>query len=252
MHASPDVIEIQNAFMPSASCAASLAASDDGLSAFLSVRPRLFGIAYRMLRAAAEAEDVVQDVWVRWQMADRSLVRDPEAFLVTTATRLAINVLQSARSRRETYVEEWLPEPVDTSGDPEVEARKVEGLEAGLRLLLETLSPAERAAYILREAFDYPYRDIGNALGIEEANARQVVTRARHHVANGRRTSASAAAHRHLLDAFTAAAETGNVAGLERIVCGGRGPSRQKQVSIRRGGCAFMRAAGLRSDQFVQ
>src|SRR5882672_7369596 len=90
---------------------------DNGLSAFMSVRPRLFGIAYRMLGSAAEAEDIVQDVWVRWQTADRSLVRDAAAFLVTTATRLAINVMQSARSRRE-KVGPWLPEPVDTSADP--------------------------------------------------------------------------------------------------------------------------------------
>src|SRR5262245_52665974 len=114
MQASPDVIEIDNAFMPRASCAAPLATCpDDGLSAFLSVRPRLFAIAYRMLGSAAEAEDVVQDVWVRWQTADRSVVRDAAAFLATTATRLAINVMQSARARRETCVESWLPEPVD-------------------------------------------------------------------------------------------------------------------------------------------
>ena len=97
-----------------------LPSSDDGLSAFLSVRPRLFGIAYRMLGSAAEAEDIVQDVWVRWQTADRSVVRDAAAFLATTATRLAINVMQSARSRRETYVGPWLPEPVDTERRPSV------------------------------------------------------------------------------------------------------------------------------------
>src|SRR5262245_32271691 len=88
---------------------------DHGLSSFMSVRPRLFGIAYRMLGSAAEAEDIVQDVWVRWQTADRSVVRDAEAFLVTTTTRLAINVMQSARSRRETAAGPWLPEPIDTS-----------------------------------------------------------------------------------------------------------------------------------------
>ena len=128
---------------------------DDGLSAFLSVRPRLFGIAYRMLGSAAEAEDIVQDVWVRWQTADRSVVRDAAAFLVTTATRLAINVMQSARSRRETYVGPWLPEPVDTSADPGLGAERGEALELGVLVLLEKLSPTERAAYILREAFDY-------------------------------------------------------------------------------------------------
>ncbi len=112
---------------------------DDGLSAFLSVRPRLFGIAYRMLNSAAEAEDVVQDVWVRWQAADRSLVRDAAAFLVTTAKRLAINVIQSARSRRETYVGDWLPEPVDTGADPRLGAERRQALSSGL-LLLETLT----------------------------------------------------------------------------------------------------------------
>ena len=188
---------------------------DDGLSAFMSVRPRLFGIAYRMLGSAAEAEDIVQDVWVRWQTADRSLVRDAAAFLATTATRLAINVMQSARSRRETYVGPWLPEPVDTSADPRLGAERGEALEFGVLVLLEKLSPTERAAYILREAFDYTYRDIANVLRLEEANARQVVTRARQHVANGRRMPASSTEQRRLLEAFIAAAQHGDVAGLE-------------------------------------
>jgi len=188
---------------------------DDGLSAFMSVRPRLFGIAYRMLRSAPEAEDIVQDVWVRWQTADRSLVRDAAAFLVTTATRLAINVMQSARSRRETHVGPWLPEPVDTSADPGLGAERSEALEFGVLVLLEKLSPAERAAYILREAFDYTYRDIANVLRLEEANARQVVTRARQHVANGRRMPASWTEQRRLLDSFIGAAQRGDVSGLE-------------------------------------
>jgi len=159
---------------------------DDGLSAFLSVRPRLFGIACRTLGSAAEAEDVVQDVWVRWQTADRSLVRDAAAFLATTTTRLAINVMQSARSRRETYVGPRLPEPVDTSADPRLEAERGEALRLGVLVLLEKLSPTERAAYILREAFEYAYRDIADILRLQEANARQLVTRARQHLANGR------------------------------------------------------------------
>ena len=154
----------------------------DGLSTFTSVRPRLFGIVYRMLRSAAEAEDVVQDVWMRWQATERREVRDAEAFLVTTATRLAINVIQSARSRRETCIGPSLPEPIDTSPDPGLRAERREALELGVLLLLETLPPTERAAYILREAFDYPYRDIANVLWLEEANGRQVVTRARQHV----------------------------------------------------------------------
>jgi len=162
---------------------------DDGLSTFLSVRPRLFGIAYRMLGSAVEAEDIVQDVWVRWQMADRSVVRDAAAFLATTATRLAINVIQSARSRRETCVGPWLPEPVDTSADPRLDAERRQELASGVLFLLEKLTPTERAAFILREAFDYPYRDIANVLRLEVANARQVVTRARRHVAGGRVTT---------------------------------------------------------------
>jgi RNA polymerase sigma factor (sigma-70 family) len=188
---------------------------DDGLSAFMSVRPRLFGIAYRMLGSAAEAEDIVQDVWLRWQTADRSVVRDAAAFLVTTVTRLAINVMQSARARRETYVGPWLPEPVDPGADPRLGAERRQALASGVLLLLEKLTPTERAAYILREAFDYAYREIANVLRLEEANARQVVTRARQHVANGPRTPANSNEQRRLLEAFIAASQSGDIAGLE-------------------------------------
>ena len=191
---------------------------DDGLAAFLSVRPRLFGIAYRILGNAAEAEDILQDVWVRWQTTDRSVVRDAAAFLATTATRLAINVVQSARSRRETYVGHWLPEPVDRGANPGLRAERSEGLEAGFLVLLEKLSPTERAAYILREAFEYAYRDIAGILRLQEANARQLVTRARHHVADGRRTPANATEQRGLLAAFISAARNGDVTGLERLL----------------------------------
>ena len=192
---------------------------DDGLSTFMSVRSRLFGIVYRMLRSAAEAEDVVQEVWVRWQGVDRSQVRDAEAFLVTTATRLAINVIQSARSRRETYVGSWLPEPVDTSTDPGLGAERREALELGVLRLLEKLSPTERAAYILREAFDYPYRDIANVLRLEQANARQVVTRARRHLVNGRTIPTKSTERRRLLETFIAAVRNGHAAGLEGSFC---------------------------------
>jgi len=188
---------------------------DDGLSAFLVMRPRLFGIAYRILRCAADAEDIVQDVWLRWQRADRRLVRDAAAFLATTTKRLAINDIQSARSRRETTVGAWMPEPVDTSADPGLGAERDEAVEQGVLVLLQQLSRTERAAYILREAFDYSYRDIACVLRLEEANARQVVTRARQRVANGPAVIASATEQRHLLNAFIAAANDGDVAGLE-------------------------------------
>jgi len=212
--------------MSSASRVSSQSSSaNDGLSAFLSVRPRLFSIAYRMLRSAVEAEDVVQDVWVRWQTTDRSLVRNAEAFLATTATRLAINVMQSARSRRETCVGTWLPEPVDTAADPGLGTERSETLELGVLLLLKRLSPTERAAYILREAFDYAYRDIATVLRVREANARQVVTRARHHVSTGRRTAASSTGQKGLLDAFIAAARHGDVAGLEVVLASNAFPN---------------------------
>lgn len=181
------------------------------------MRPRLFGIAYRMLGSAAEAEDIVQDVWLRWQTSDRSVVLNPPAFLATMATRLAINLAQSARARRETYVGPWLPEPVDTSTDPQLGAERGEALQFAVLLLLEKLSPKERAAYVLREAFDYPYGQIADILQLEEANTRQLVSRARQHIANGRRTPVSSAEQRRLLEAFIAAAQNGDRATLEDL-----------------------------------
>jgi len=180
---------------------------DDGLSAFVSVRPRLFGIAYRMLGSAAEAEDIVQDVWLRWQATNRSVVENPPAFLATTTTRMCINFSQSAQSRRETYIGPWLPEPVDTSSDPALGAERDEALGFAILLLLEKLSPTERAAYVLREAFDYSYRQIADILQMEEANTRQLVSRARKHIADGRHTPASSQEQRRLLEVFIGAAQ---------------------------------------------
>ncbi|HTF66768.1 MAG TPA: sigma factor-like helix-turn-helix DNA-binding protein [Edaphobacter sp.] len=168
-------------------------------------------------RKSAEAEDIVQDVWLRWQTTDRSVVLDPPAFLATTATRLAINLAQSARSRHETYVGPWLPEPVDTSTDPRLGAERGQALEFAVLLLLEKLSPTERAAYVLREAFDYPYRQIANILQLEEANTRQLVTRARQHIADGRRAPVSSTEQRRLLETFIAAAQKGDLAALEGL-----------------------------------
>ena len=209
-------------------------AMDDGLSAFVRARPRLFGVAYRMLGSAAEAEDVVQNVWTRWQSTDRRVVRDPQAFLTTTATRLAINVLQSARTRRETYIGPWLPEPVDTSADPGLGAERGEALELAVLVLLERLSPTERAAYVLREAFDYPHKEIAEVLRVEEANARQLVTRARQHVTNGRRARVSSDEQKRLLHAFIAAAQNGDLAELSAC---------SPPTSSRSGWRRFIRAA---------
>jgi len=191
---------------------------DDAAAVFAELRPRLFGIAYQMLGGVAEAEDVVQEAWVRWQTTDRAAVRDPAAFLVTTATRLAINVIQSARRRRERYVGPWLPEPVDTGGGPEAGAERAADVELAVLLLLERLSPPERAAYVLRESFDYPYADIAAILQVSEANARQLASRARRRVAAERRNPVSRAAHRRLLETFLTAARTGDLDALEELL----------------------------------
>lgn len=211
---------------------------DHGLSIFASVRPRLFGIAYRMLGSAAEAEDIVQDVWLRWQQSvNRSAVENPAAYLATTTTRLCINVAQSAQSRRESYIGIWLPEPVDTSADPGMGAERDEALKLAVLVLLERLSPTERAAYVLREAFDYSYREIADILQMEEANARQLVTRARKHVVEGRRTSVSPGEQRRLLEAFVSAAQNGDMAALEGLFA-------EDVVSYSDGG-GLVRAAGI-------
>lgn len=190
---------------------------DDALAVFTAVRPRLFGIAYRMLGSASEAEDLVQDAWLRWQGTDRSVVEEPAAFLATTTTRLAINALQSARARRETYIGPWLPEPIDTSADPTLGAERAEALGFAVLVMLEKLTPTERAAYVLREAFAYEYAQICEIIQVSEASARQLVSRARKHLAGERRREATPQEQRRLLTAFVAAARTGDLVELERL-----------------------------------
>ncbi|MDV3130092.1 RNA polymerase sigma-70 factor [Mycobacterium sp. 21AC1] len=190
----------------------------DAVDVFTAVRSRLFGVAYRMLGSVAEAEDVVQDVWLRWQESDRDTVRDPVAFLVTATTRACLNVLQSARARRETYAGPWLPEPVDTSADPALGAERDEALHVATLMLMEKLAPPERAAYILREAFDYPYGLIAETIQVSDVNARQLVSRARRHLNVRRAAPASSAEQKRLLAAFIEAAQTGDMASLEELL----------------------------------
>jgi len=185
------------------------------LETFQKHRGRLFGIAYRMLGTAADADDIVQEAWLRWQSADRSDVVEPAAFLSTVVTRLSLTALESARARRELYVGPWLPEPVDTSADPTLGAETAEALSLGVLLLLERLSGPERAAYVLREAFEYPFRRIAEILETSEANARQLATRARKHISEERGANVSGAERDRLLGAFLAAARSGNLASLE-------------------------------------
>jgi RNA polymerase sigma-70 factor (ECF subfamily) len=170
-----------------------------------------------MLGSVSEAEDILQEVWLRWQKTDRTVVVDPPAFLARITTRLAINLAQSARARRETYVGPWLPEPVDTSADPAMGAERGEALEFAVLLLLEKLSPTERAAYILREAFDYPYGEIADILGLSAVNTRQILSRARRRLSAERREPVDTAEHRRLLEVFLAAARAGDVAALEDL-----------------------------------
>jgi len=170
-----------------------------------------------MLGSAVEAEDVLQDAWIRWHTADRSVVRNPHAFLTTMTTRLAINVLHSARVRRETYIGPWLPEPVDTTHDPVLGAERAEALDVAVLVLLERLTPTERAAYVLREAFEYAYVDIADIVQLSQAAARQLVSRARKHLATGRRSTVLADKRQALLEAFVTAARSGDLTGLERL-----------------------------------
>ncbi|MDG4824859.1 RNA polymerase sigma-70 factor [Asanoa sp. WMMD1127] len=192
----------------------------EDLAQFEAVRGRLFGIAYRMLGSVSDAEDVVQEAWMRWQRTDRRKVDNPAAFLSTTATRLAINAATSARARRESYVGPWLPEPVDTSADPALGAERAAALEMGVLLLMERLAPAERAAYILREAFGYAHRQVAEVLETSEANARQLVSRARRHITAERTSPVDRVQHRRLIDGFLAASRDGDLAAFEQLLAG--------------------------------
>ena len=184
---------------------------------FQTHRGRLFGIAYRMLGSATEAEDVLQDAWLRWSKVTDE-VRDSAAYLATIVTRLSLTALDSARARRETYIGPWLPEPVATTTDPLLGAERGEALSLAVLLLLERLTPAERAAYVLREAFEYPYDEIALVLETSAANARQLTSRARAHLDRERGATVSAQQRDRLLAGITAAAQSGDLAALESLL----------------------------------
>ncbi|WP_082513474.1 MULTISPECIES: RNA polymerase sigma factor SigJ [unclassified Leifsonia] len=190
----------------------------DALAVFGQMRRRLFGIAYRITGTVADAEDVLQDAWIRWQLCDRSSVRDAPAFLATIVTRLAINVLSSAHSRRETYIGPWLPAPVDTSADPTLGAEREEALQLATMIVMETLTPSERAAYVLREAFDYPYDRIAEVLSTTEVASRKLVSRARKRMADAPMPTDDRTVHADFLEAFLLAARTGDISSLENLL----------------------------------
>jgi RNA polymerase sigma-70 factor (ECF subfamily) len=205
---------------------------ETGAAAFYVVRPRLLGIAYRVLGSANDADDVVQDAWVRWQGTDRGQIRDPAGFLITMTTRLALTVGQSARARREISSGPLEIDAVDLGDDPSRVAEQCEALERALLALLEKLSAIERAAYVLREAFDYPQRMIAELLGLSEANARQIVSRARTRLRGERRRMVDPSEHRRLVDTFVTAARTGDLASLERLLAADIAEDRSHEVLV--------------------
>lgn len=195
------------------------AAREDGSAAvFVGTTPRLFAIGLRILHDVGEAQDVVQETWLRWVGTDRSVVVCPPAFLATTTARLAINVSQSARWRREILAGPWLPESADCSTGPETAVERQEAVDTAIRLLMERLPPAERAVFLLRMAFDYPYARIAEVLNVREAHARQLLRRARTHLITARLRPVSTTAHRRLVRTFRQAADTLDLAELEELL----------------------------------
>jgi len=184
----------------------------DTTEVFEALRPRLLGVAYRILGSMADAEDVLQDAWMRWSRTDAGSVANPEAYLVTVVGRRATDFLRAAKRRRETYTGPWLPEPVanepDPALDPAAAAELADSLSMALLVVLETLSPLERAAFVLREVFDRPYPEVAATLGRSEQAVRQLVHRARGRVDDGHaRFRADVATHAQVVSRFLAACQ---------------------------------------------
>jgi RNA polymerase sigma factor (sigma-70 family) len=208
---------------------------------FEASRPRLEAIAYRLLGSAGEAEDAAQETFLRWQAADVDRIKVPEAWLTKVLTNLCLNQLTSARARRETYVGRWLPEPL-LAGDPMLgpadTAEQRESVSYAVLTLMERLSSDERAVYVLREAFDYPHREIAEILDITEAASQQIFHRATKHVADGKaRTEIDEVSARRIVEEFLAAATSGQIEPLVRLLTadaisigdgGGKVPARAK------------------------
>jgi RNA polymerase sigma-70 factor (ECF subfamily) len=203
-------------------------ATSNAAASFEPYRRRLLGLAYRMLGSVADAEDAVQEAYLRWHRADRDNVSDPRAFLMTTTTRICLDMLTSARARREEYVGPWLPEPVVDSASlaPDKRTELAEDLSVALLLTLDRLTPLERAAFLLHDVFDFSFGELAGALERSEAACRQLAARARAHVRAVRPRSAAASAHsseidaKHaqLLSAFAAAARSGDLNALMELL----------------------------------
>ncbi|MGW6707821.1 RNA polymerase sigma-70 factor [Streptomyces sp. NPDC054956] len=221
---------------------------------FETARPRLEAIAYRMLGSSSEAEDAVQETFLRWQAADVERIEVPEAWLTKVLTNWCLNMLTSARARRETYVGQWLPEPL-LAGDPMLgpadTAEQRESVSYAVLVLLERLTPNERAVYVLREAFDCPHREIAEILEITEAASQQIYHRAKKHIADGKaRTEIDEAAAQRIVEEFLAAATSGRTEPLVRLLTqdavsigdgGGKVPARAKAFEGARAVATFLR-----------
>ena len=198
---------------------------DQSAAEFEAQRPRLFGLAYRLLGSAVEAEDVVQEAFLRWHKADRRYIESPSAWLAKVVTNLSLTVLESARVRRERYVGTWLPEPVFTGEgalDPLPTAERRELVSLALLVLLERLTPVERGVFVLREAFAYGYREIAEVFDLSEVNCRQILRRAVLRLGEQRtRFTPSPAQHQQITARFLAAALAGDLAGLQRLLADG-------------------------------
>src|SRR5262245_3199496 len=191
---------------------------DQAVLLFVSARSRLFRIAWRILRSPFEAEDIVQETWIRWQGAERAVVINADAFLTTTTTRLALNRAHCAPQRSEIPADPWLRQQPEPTDGPEPCAERSEAVELAVLLLLAKLTPHQRAVYLLREAFDYRYEWIAALLEISTQNCRQLVRRAKHCLISERRCPVSSAAHQRMLRAFLAAAQDGQIADLEHLL----------------------------------
>jgi RNA polymerase sigma-70 factor (TIGR02957 family) len=186
---------------------------------FVTHRGLLFTVAYEMLGSAADAEDVLQESWLKWDRADRGDVRDPRAYLVRIVTRTALDRLRTISRRREEYVGPWLPEPLLTSPDVAADVELADSLSTAMLLVLETLTPTERAVFLLRDVFDLGYGELAEAVGKSEAAVRQIAHRARGRVAEGRpRKAASQAETRSALEAFMRTLETGDLQHLVDVL----------------------------------
>ncbi len=220
----------------------------EAMDQFEQYRPLMFSIAYRMLGSVIEAEDILQNAYLRYRQMPAGSIDSPKAFLSTVVTRLCLNHLQAARVQRESYLGPWLPEPLlteDDSESPTSQAEKLESISMAFLVLLERLTPVERAVFLLREVFDYPYPEIAEIVGKEEVSCRQIFSRAKKFIASQRpRFTPSSEHHEQLLQQFLEAVEEGDLDGLTQLLA--------SDVTLSTDGGGKVRGAATRSLQGLE